>query len=216
MVLLEDETILRSPANMSCPPEVFTYVPSSEARKKYKDRLSKEPSPRNPPPGFPPEIKLRPRWSPTEIKDQEDQWLYRFTDDDLESIKKAVESFKGLFLVVTGLVSSIYMVPNSIRYLPGTGQTPQALTPATFPLSSSLRETLDKARRALYEGHGFRLFQGIKQDSYNRKERIIIHAGLTSYFGDTRGYVSPVPESTPVLGMHISPPNLKIYEYGRI
>lgn len=98
------------------------------------------------------------------------------------------------------------MGPNIVwvSYLLGTGLPPQDLKPETFKLSDSLIGELNKACGSLYTGPGFKLFRGLNLTQYDNKQRIIIHAGLTSYFGNTRGYCTPFPNKTQVLGMHIS------------
>jgi len=73
------------------------------------------------------------------------------------------------------------------------------ISPKTFSLSPELRERLAKMADSLYNGLGFGLIRGLNSHDYSIKENIVIHAGLTSYFGSKRGYMGA--KGNDVLGM---------------
>ena len=88
-----------------------------------------------------------------------------------------------------------------------SGRDLEDLSPATFKLDPSIEDHLRDAAKTLYDGVGFVLIKGINPQRYSAKENMIVQAGLSSYFGDLRGYNGP--KSNDVVGMN----HLYLYPY---
>jgi hypothetical protein len=73
------------------------------------------------------------------------------------------------------------------------------LSPEIFRLGPQLTERLLGLKNSLCEGLGFGLIRGLDAKKYSVKENIIIHAGLSSYFGTKRGYMGS--KGNEVLGL---------------
>jgi hypothetical protein len=73
------------------------------------------------------------------------------------------------------------------------------LRPEIFRLGSQLTERLVRLSDSLYNGLGFGLIRGLDSKKYSAKDNIIIHTGLSSYFGTKRGYIGS--KGNEVLGL---------------
>jgi hypothetical protein len=72
------------------------------------------------------------------------------------------------------------------------------LSPESFRLGPQLKERLAGLKGSLCEGLGFGLIRGLDAKR-SVEESIIIHAGLSSYFGTKRGYMGS--KGNEVLGL---------------
>ncbi|KAI5847615.1 hypothetical protein BZA05DRAFT_405421 [Tricharina praecox] len=143
------------------------YHPSHESHllRVQNDGFEIDPDEKYLPEEFPKVIESPLVWKGEEVAATPERWILQLSKDDVDEIKGAMEVFLD------------------------TGALFKEISPATFSLSPELRERLAKLRDSLYDGLGFGLIKGLNSRDYTMKENIVIHAGLTSYFGSKRGYM---------------------------
>ncbi|WRT70445.1 uncharacterized protein IL334_007443 [Kwoniella shivajii] len=113
-------------------------------------------------------LELQPSDRKTNIDDAEkqatEQWLYRFTEEDVKLVNKAYEHFESL------------SVSNN------------EITQKTFPIAadSTLCRVLNETTQELNSGLGFRVLRGLPVGSWTRAKQISVFAGLSSYVNPKR------------------------------
>lgn len=113
------------------------------------------------PPGFPAKVEGPIVW---EGKDwiNEDQWVYKLNEEEIQEIEGAVAHFESL------------------------GKSLGYINQETFPLPN-LSPKLHRLAEELYTGRGFFVLRTIPIEKYDRTQLAIIYAGVSSHVGSARG-----------------------------
>jgi hypothetical protein len=131
-------------------------------------------------------------WYGRDLASRSDEWIRRFSQDELAELDSAVRAFKA------------------------SGAALDSVAPANFPLPS-LGAALAGVLRELLEGRGFILLRGLPLARYSREEQAIAYLGIGSYLGAARsqnakghllGHVKD-------LGLDIRDPNVRYYQTSR-
>ncbi|KAH7019026.1 hypothetical protein EDB80DRAFT_676035 [Ilyonectria destructans] len=83
--------------------------------------------------------------------------------------------------------NDILEIEAALKHFQALGISRGYTCPATFPLSEDLANRLRAITDRIYNGCGFHQLRGLDPTRYTEAERVIIHAGLTSYVADKRG-----------------------------
>ena len=92
---------------------------------------------------------------------------------------------------VTTVAASYFLEQDSDTPHPASGRKLEEISPATFELDASLVDLFRETSNTLYDGVGFMLFKGVNPRQYSIKQNMIIQTGISSYFGDLRGFNGP-------------------------
>ncbi|KAF8079384.1 taurine catabolism dioxygenase TauD [Lyophyllum atratum] len=113
------------------------------------------------PAGFPKKLESPLVWEGKDWQDEK-QWVYELSAEELKEINDAVQHFHGLNLHFGHISKS------------------------TFPLPT-LGPALTKLAQDLHSGRGFVVLRTIPVSSYSRADNVLIYAGVSSYIATSRG-----------------------------
>ncbi|PNH38721.1 hypothetical protein VD0004_g8132 [Verticillium dahliae] len=139
----------------------ISYHPDYEKYQARATRRAKLDLPKTLPDGFPAQLQGPLVWEGQGLADRY-QWTYVLSPAQLQEVDEALRSFKALNLPLG------------------------RLSPDTFPLPT-LHAELRRLSAELHEGHGFFVIRGLRVDDYERRDNIIIYAGISSHVATQRG-----------------------------
>ncbi|KAM0418880.1 hypothetical protein ACHAPT_012145 [Fusarium lateritium] len=164
---LEAETVPPAPEPDHDPvarPDI-EWIPSYETYKQRVERLATtaEKRPRSLPEGWPPEVKHPRAWAGSDFKSADD-YVFRFTSEDIAEIENALATFKE----------------------GRQDLEPDAVNRDTFPLPN-LGPKLDEVSATIHDGTGFSVLRGLDPNKYSILDNVLVYLEVTSYIADLRG-----------------------------
>ncbi|KAI9309649.1 hypothetical protein BJ944DRAFT_226638 [Cunninghamella echinulata] len=138
----------------------ITYLPNKKnwqartARRLAEENLTKEL-----PAGFPEQLEGPKVWKGSDYEGQEHEWIYQLNDQELNEIHEALLDFEQSEKPLSAIQQDTFPLPT---------------------LGSKLKELIHDN---VVEGRGFLVVRGIDPDKYNRKQQIIVYAGVSTYVG---------------------------------
>lgn len=140
------------------------WIPSFKVYKARVERLASLglDRPTAVPGGWPAEVDSERCWSGSDLK--EEDFVIKFTAEDIAEIDAALDHFKGL----------------------DGDLTPDDVNQTTFPLPN-LAPRLHEVARTIHFGRGFVILRGLNPDKYSDMDNLYLYLGITSYIAETRG-----------------------------
>jgi hypothetical protein len=151
------------------------------------------------PAGFPTQVQSPATWTAADLEKNQKEWIVQLTHEEADAVEHAVQAFRGK--------PSLFKpckYYNSILYHLDSKMPLQKVAANTFPLPESLSQKLDQISEKCYNGLGFCILRGLKDQACSDEARAVLFAGVSAHIASTRGFQDI--ERKHVLGGHSTPP----------
>lgn len=173
---------LKSPAT-SVPFEGAAEIGYEVDEEKYLARVLKrgndESRETEVPPDWPQSLDGPLVWEPSDIA--ESDFVYHLTAMDKLEIDKALEYFKGRYIILRNRLTKHPTLKTTEQEIDG-----ELVSCETFPLPQ-LSAELDKVCTRVYEGIGFAVVRGLDPEQYTPEDFAVVYLGISSYVAERRG-----------------------------
>ncbi|UPK97195.1 hypothetical protein LCI18_008130 [Fusarium solani-melongenae] len=145
------------------------WIPSYETYRQGVEILAAtaDERPKSLPEGWPNEVNHPRAWAGSDFKSADD-YVFKFTSEDIAEIEKALATFKVLL--------------EEGRQSPD----PDAVNRDTFPLPN-LGPKLKEVSATVHDGTGFSILRGLDPSKYSTLYNVLVYLGVTTYIADLRG-----------------------------
>lgn len=142
------------------------HPPSHETHLQRNQGFQIDPNETYLPDEYPEKIESPLVWRGEDIESKGEQWILQLDEDEIGEIDAA------------------------LKHVRDTGVPFKDINPELFKFGPQLTERLVRLSDSLWNGLGFGLIRGLDPKKYTVEENIIVHVGLSSYFGTKRGYMA--------------------------
>lgn len=138
----------------------ITYLPDlAKYKARVSRRLNDEQLETSVPDGFPEQLEGPKLWKGSDFEGKESEWVYEFTEQELEEIDHAVHEFET------------------------SGKKFTDISKESFPLPTAGPHLKQLTEENVVDGRGFIVVRGIDPDKYTREQNIILYTGVSAYVG---------------------------------
>ncbi|TDZ19775.1 Taurine hydroxylase-like protein SAT17 [Colletotrichum orbiculare MAFF 240422] len=107
---------------------------------------------------FPREISGPTVWTPQEMLDNQDEWIHRWTEDELRELRRAVDGFSASGTPLANISKASFRLPTLGPYM-------------------------EQVRSDILNGRGFIVFRGLPVDKWGRYDAAVVTMGLSAHLG---------------------------------